>query len=101
MPEYTLRTPVQVAKALAARTRELRLARGWKQTTLAQRSGVSLGSLRRFESTGKVSLRNLLQLALVLNRLDDFDTLLHPPPAHSIAELEARLEAPRRQRGRQ
>jgi len=97
---YTLRTPAQVARTLASRTRELRLARGWKQATLAERSGVSLASLRRFESTGKVSLRNLLQLAFVLNRLDDFDAILRKPPANSVAELEASLERPRRQRGR-
>lgn len=100
MDRYSLQTPEQVGKALAARVRALRLARGWKQLTLAQRSGVSLASLRRFEDSGKVSLQNLLDLAFALNRLDDFDTLLQPPPATSIAELEAVEKRPVRKRGR-
>ena len=85
--------------ALAARARELRLALGWRQVTLAERSGVSLASLRRFEESGQVSLRSLLKLAFALNRLDDFDALLQPPPAASVAELEAREKKPTRQRG--
>jgi len=76
------------------------LAKGWKQATLAERSGVSLGSLRRFESTGQVSLQHLLRLAFSLYRLDDFEALLQPPRASSIAELEAMEKQPERRRGR-
>ena len=100
MTGYSLKTPEQVGVALAARARELRLERGWRQVTLARRSGVSLASLRRFEESGRVSLRNLLKLAFALNRLDDFDALLQPPRASSLAELEASEKKPRRQRGR-
>jgi transcriptional regulator with XRE-family HTH domain len=85
---------------LAHRTRALRLAKGWKQATLAERSGVSLASLRRFEGSGRVSLRNLLKLVFALNRLDDFEDVLTPPRASSIAELEAREKRPVRRRGR-
>ncbi len=100
MPRYSLHTPGQISVGLAARLRELRLAKGWRQVTLAERSGVSLGSLRRFETSGRVSLQNLLKLAFALGRLDDFDSLLEPPPASSIAELEAAEQQPVRQRGR-
>lgn len=97
---FSLETPEQVAEQLAARARALRLALGWKQRTLAERSGVTLASLRRFESTGKVSLDNLLALAFALYRLDDFGPVFQPPEASSIAELEAAERQPRRQRGR-
>ncbi len=100
MVEYSLQTPEQVSVDLASRVRELRLVRGWRQLTLAKRSGVSLGSLRRFEASGKVSLQNLLKLAFALGRLDDFDAVLQPPPAASIAELEAAQDRPARKRGR-
>ncbi len=62
MNRYSLQTPEQVRMALAARAKELRLAKGWRQVTLAKRSGVSLGSLRRFEESGRASLQNLLKL---------------------------------------
>ena len=100
MNVFSLETPESVSAKLAARIKDIRLARGWKQATLAQRSGVSLASLRRFEESGKVSLQSLLDLAFALNRLDDFDTLFQPPPASSIAELEARENKPQRKRGR-
>ncbi len=100
MTRYSLKTPEQVGSDLAGRVRELRLARGWRQVTLAERSGVSLGSLRRFESSGRVSLQNLLRLAFALGRLDDFDDLFQAPRASSLAELEAAESRPARRRGR-
>lgn len=100
MNKFSLETPEQVSQKLAARTKALRLARGWKQITLAERSGVSLASLRRFEESGKVSLQSLLDLAFALNRLDDFEALLQPPLASSIAELERAERRPVRKRGR-
>ncbi len=100
MDGFSLETPEQVSRKLAARVKALRLAKGWKQITLAERSGVSLASLRRFEESGRVSLQSLLDLAFALNRLDDFDALLQPPPAASLAELEAAEKRPARKRGR-
>lgn len=90
MSEYSLCTPEQVAEELAAKVRGLRLSRNWKQTTLAEKSGVTIATLRRFESTGKVSLENMLRMLFALNRLDDFTDLLELPSASSMAELEAR-----------
>ncbi len=87
--DYPLETPETVALQLAQRCRNLRLMRRLKQSSLAARSGVSLASLRRFEQTGQISLKHLLDLAFVLGRLGDFDTLFQPPPADSIAALEA------------
>jgi len=43
---------------------------------MAERSGVSLGSLKRFENTGKISLGSLLKLMHLLGRLNEFDNLL-------------------------
>ncbi len=100
MARYSLRTPEQVSLSLASRAKALRLAQGWRQVTLAQRSGVSLASLRRFEESGKVSLQNLLKLAFALNRLDDFDALLQRPRAASLAELEAEERQALPKRGR-
>ena len=100
MDRFSLTTPEQVAANLASRIRALRLAQGWKQSTLAERSGVSLGSLRRLEDTGKISLDSLLRLSFALYRLDDFDGLLKPSPASSIAELQAAETQPERKRGR-
>lgn len=98
---YPLHTPEETAQELAQKTRRLRLLRNWKQTTLAERSGVTLASLRRFERTGQVSLKNLLRLCFTLGRLDDFQPVLLHADANSIRELEAKSAAPRPKRGTQ
>jgi transcriptional regulator with XRE-family HTH domain len=97
--EFSLSTPEETAQQLAAKIRALRLARNWKQSTLAERSGVTLASLRRFEHTGQASLQNLLKLAFALGRLDDFESPLQTPIAESIAELEASTDLRRPKRG--
>lgn len=97
--KFDLFTPEETAKNLAEKVRALRLARNWKQSTLAERSGVTLASLRRFERTGLASLQHLLKLAFALGRLGDFDPLLQPPDARSIAELEAANDRPGPKRG--
>ncbi len=70
--------PSNFLEEIAQRHKTLRKQAGFSQTELAKRSGVSLGSLKRFEATGQISLESLLQLADVLNRLNDFDTILKP-----------------------
>jgi len=59
----------------AERVKSRRLEKNLTQEGLALRSGVSLGSLKRFERTGEISLKSLIYLALALNCLEDFDHL--------------------------
>jgi transcriptional regulator with XRE-family HTH domain len=89
-----------MAKALAERAKSLRLLKGWRRTTLAERAGVSPFSLKRFEQTGKASLELVLKVAHALGRLDEFDGLFRPPSARSLAELEERATKPVPKRGR-
>jgi transcriptional regulator with XRE-family HTH domain len=70
--------PSDFLEEIAQRHKVLRKQAGFSQSELAKRSGVSLGSLKRFETTGRISLESLLMLADVLNRLDDFDALFKP-----------------------
>ena len=65
--------PADVLKAIALKHRNLRKAQGYSQSELARRSGVSYGSIKRFETTGQIALESLLKLALLLDRLEDFD----------------------------
>lgn len=68
------------------------------QEGLAQRSGVSLGSLKRFEHTGQISLESLLKLALVLGCLDDFSAVCDSQnrSPQSLDELLAASKTPKR-----
>lgn len=88
--DFDLKTTEEIAQILAKRVKELRLLNKWKRSTMAERSGVSESSLRRFEQTARISLENFLKLLSALGRLDEMDDLLHPPSAKSIDDLEAR-----------
>jgi transcriptional regulator with XRE-family HTH domain len=68
-----LKTPKDVQKELAARFKGRRLSMNLTQEGLAARSGVTWGSLKRFEHTGLIALEALLKLAMVLDCLGDFD----------------------------
>ena len=96
---YQLQSPEDVELELAEKIRELRLAKNWKQSTLAERSGVSLASLRRFERMGLISLKSLLRLSFVLGRLSDFHAPLQSSKVRTIAELEAQISLSHPKRG--
>jgi len=71
---------------MAKRHKMLRKQTGFTQSELARRSGVSLGSLKRFETSGQISIQSLFLLVDVLGRLDDFDTILKP--IENMKEIE-------------
>ena len=74
---YSLETtPLKVSQALAEKHRVLRKQLKMSQEEMAERSGVSLGSLKRFENTGKISLDSLLKLMHLLGRLNEFDNVM-------------------------
>lgn len=68
-------TPFEISKTLAERHKFLRKKLRLSQIEMAERSGVSLGSLKRFENTGKISLEALLKLAHLIGRLNDFESI--------------------------
>ena len=71
---------------MAKRHKMLRKQAGFTQSELARRSGVSLGSLKRFETSGQISIQSLFLLIDVLGRLEDFDTILKP--IENMKEIE-------------
>lgn len=94
-----LQTPASAQRLLADRVREARVLLGLKQSTLAARAGVALPTLRRFEQMGEVSLKHLTRICHALGRLDEFESILRPPAAATMAELESRFTTPKRKRG--
>ncbi|MES2555020.1 MAG: helix-turn-helix transcriptional regulator [Bacteroidota bacterium] len=73
------KNPTDLLRELAEKHKQLRKHAGYSQLELAERSGVSLGSVKRFEQTGLISLESLLQLAAVLDRLTDFENIFNEP----------------------
>ena len=69
------------------RVRNKRKALKLSQEELAKRSGVSFGSVKRFESTGEISLTSLLKIAIVLGSEGDFNSLFARKSYQSLQEV--------------
>jgi transcriptional regulator with XRE-family HTH domain len=91
----------EMQKLIAEQARRLRLEHNLSQQTLSERSGVSYGSLKKFEQTGQISMESLLKLAIILGRMDDFKLLFAPAPLASALSLDQLIESGKRKRGRQ
>lgn len=83
----------------ADRARARRLDQNLTQKGLAERAGVSLGSLKRFERTGQIAWESLLRIAWALGALDEFRDLFKAPEFRTLDEVLA-ADEPKRQRGR-
>ena len=60
---------------ISKRAKNMRLSQNLTQEGLSLRSGVSLGSLKRFERTGEISIKSLIDIAVSLGCLNDFEQL--------------------------
>ena len=80
-------TAEEMDEALALRLKNIRKRRGLSQQQLSERSGVSYGSLKRFESTGQISLLSLTKLAIALNCAEDIRKLFTDVAYSSIEEV--------------
>ena len=84
-----LYTPIEIERIIAKKVKEIRLSQNLKRDTLAEKSGVSASSIKRFETIGKISLTSLLKIANILDCLDQFLELFPEKEITTMAELEA------------
>lgn len=84
-------TASQAQKQLAINVRLRRLELDLTQQGLAQRSGVPLPTLRKFEQKGVISLEGFLKLQMVLGGLEKLIKSTEPEPLQfaSIDEVLA------------
>jgi transcriptional regulator with XRE-family HTH domain len=81
------KNPTDILKELAQRTRALRKEYKMSQSELAQRANVSLGSYKRFETSGHISLDSLLKIAFILGKLNDFETVFQSNKNKDLEKL--------------
>ncbi len=81
--------PGEVLEGIASRARRRRKEQGISQALLAERSGVSLGSIKRFEREHQISLASLVKVAFALGCEDDFAELFSKKSYASIEDVIA------------
>ena len=86
---YFPNSPREVQHHLAAALRKQRKARKHSRQMAADFSGVPSATLRRFEVTGEISLRQFLMLCATYGDLAPADTLLPEPGPATMDELLA------------
>lgn len=87
----------EVLLALGQRMRAQRLAQGMPQRELAQMAGLSLGALRKLESSGQSSLETLVRVVQALGLVSELEDLF-VLERQSIAQMEKADAASLRQR---
>ena len=79
-------TAEELDKNLALRVRKIRKRRKISQQKLADLSGVSYGSIKRFETSGQISLLALTKIAMALDMADELRKIFSPVPDRNIQE---------------
>ena len=87
MRSYVWETPEEINLDLAGRIAGIRKRRGISQERLGEMSGVSYGSIKRFERTGQISLLSLTRLAVALNCEDEIRNLFTDVAYRNIEEV--------------
>lgn len=87
MEAYIWETAEEMDKKLAQRVRDIRKRRDISQEELSRTSGVSYGSIKRFETSGKISLLSLTKIAIALDCSDEIRELFSDIPYKSIEEV--------------
>lgn len=84
---FNVDNPNEVALRIASRIKARRLELDLTQEGLATRAGIKFATYRRFEQTGEISLRGLLQIGFALNALSDFDALFAQKQYQSLDDV--------------
>ena len=75
MTNIELISPIDAMQRTAQRAKALRLEQNITQQELADKVGIAVGTVKRFEKTGEIQFNHLLRIALVIGKLDDFSNI--------------------------
>jgi len=98
MVSFSMMSSEEMAAELAARVKARRLAQNLTLEGLAQRSGVALGTLKKFERTGRISLVSFTRLVVALKDEAALEKLLLEQEFKTLDQVLETRKMP--QRGR-
>ena len=87
MEQFVWETAEELDQKMAQRIRNIRRRRSISQEKLAEMSGVSYGSIKRFETSGQISLISLTKIAIALDLADELRNLFTQAPYKDIQEV--------------
>ena len=84
---FNPKTPNDIAHELVEKIKQHRKKLKISQIQLAAKSGVSLGSIKRFESKYEISLNSFIKILIALNLEGDLENLFTQKNYSSIDEV--------------
>ena len=78
---------MQVSAQIASDFRHSRVEKGLTRDQVAERAGVAVSNVTRFEQKGLISLKNLIKLAMALGYTSEIKGLFATPKYSTMEEL--------------
>jgi transcriptional regulator with XRE-family HTH domain len=98
MISFSIMPSAAIATELAVRVRNRRLAQNLTLEGLARRSGVALGTLKKFERTGQIALVSFIRLVITLKDEAALENLLLEQKFETLDEVLQNGKKPKRGR---
>lgn len=87
LESYTLDNADDIARALAEDFRKRRVEKNLTREQVAEKSGVAVSNIVRFEQKGLVSLKNLISIAMAMGYTSEVKNIFSEPKYFTMEEL--------------
>lgn len=87
LENYTLDNADDVAMKLASDFRRRRIEKNFTRKQVAERSGVAMSNITRFEQKGLISLKNLIDIAMAMGYTSEIKNIFDQPKYSTMEEL--------------
>ena len=84
---YALNNTDEIAKGLADDFRKRRIEKNMTREQVAEKSGVAISNIARFEQKGLISLQNLIGIAISMGYTSEISHLFAEPKYSTMEEL--------------
>lgn len=87
LENYTLDNTDDIARTLANDFRKRRIEKNLTRELVAEKSGVAVSNVVRFEQKGLISLKNLIGLAMAMGYTSEVKNIFSEPKYSTMEEL--------------
>lgn len=88
LDNYLHSNPEEIAKEMADDFRKRRIEKNLTREQVADRSGVALSNITRFEQKGLISLKNLIGIAVAMDYTHEIRSVFSTPKYSTMEELQ-------------
>ena len=87
LENYMLDNPDDIARGIADDFRKRRIEKNYTREEMAEKSGVAVSNIIRFEQKGLISLKNLIGIAMALGYTSELRHVFGQPKYSTMDEL--------------